>query len=87
MHRRHSTDSSSDEYAPTDDSSCDEHAPTDTETDQYSSLDTKLTDVDDDIDEVNLVKVDRSNYIEDAKEVEAIDCAFLPTDEVHPPEY
>jgi hypothetical protein len=77
VYRRHSTDSSSDEYAPTD-----------TETDQYSSSDTELTDVDDNVDEVNLAdKVDRSDDIEDVEVAEAIDCAYLPPDEVHSPEY
>jgi hypothetical protein len=74
MRRRHSTNSFSDEYAPTD-----------SETDHYSSSETELTD--DDADETNVVdKVDESNNIEYAEEVEEIDCPYLLADEVHQPE-
>ena len=65
--RRQSVDSSSDEYKLTD-----------SETKYHSDLETKPTDVDDDVDEV----------IEDVQDVEGlIDCAYLLADEVHPPEY
>lgn len=74
MRRRHSTDSFSDEYAPTD-----------SETDHHLSLETELTD--DDADKANVVdKVDESNDIKDAEEIEEIDCLYLLADEVHPPE-
>ena len=43
--------------------SLDEYEPTDAETDHYSSSETELTDVDDDIEKVNI-----SNDIEDIEE-------------------
>jgi hypothetical protein len=67
------------------DSSSDEYVLTDIETDHYSSSETELTD--DDADETNVVdKVDESNNIEYAEEVEEIDCPYLLADEVHQPE-
>ena len=63
------------------DSSLDEYELTDSETEYHSDSETEPTDVDDNVDEV----------IEDVEDVEdvkgLIDCAYLLSDEVHPPEY
>jgi hypothetical protein len=58
--------------------SSDEYELTDSETEYHSGLETKPTDVDDDVDEV----------IKDVGDAERrIDCAYLLADEVYPPEY
>jgi hypothetical protein len=60
------------------DSSSDEYELTDLETKYHSGLETKPTDVDDDVDKV----------IEDVEDAEGlIDCAYLLANEVHPLEY
>jgi hypothetical protein len=63
------------------DSSSDEYELTDSETEYHSGLETKLTDVDDDVDEV----IEDVEDVEDAKG--RIDDAYLLANEVHPPEY